>query len=144
MKLCGISRSSAILGSDSPQSNNRKDHSLWVTPFIPRERPNVKHAIAGYSRLPRPLRRPLKLYRSSLLPIHYLNTFSPPLNIQSSRFIASLMPFTPSSSQCNVLLSPFNTFLSPLTPLRCPLAPRSVVESWFLWFMQFCYLNCSF
>ena len=27
MKLCGISRSSAILGSDSPQSNNRKDHS---------------------------------------------------------------------------------------------------------------------
>ena len=48
MKLCGISRSSAILGSDSPQSNNRKDHSLWVTPFIPRERPNVKHAIARY------------------------------------------------------------------------------------------------
>ena len=48
MKLCGISRSSAILGSDSPQSNNRKDHSLWVTLFIPRERPNVKHAIAGY------------------------------------------------------------------------------------------------
>ena len=54
MKLCGISRSSAILGSDSPQSNNRKDHSLWVTPFIPRERPNVKHVIAGYLRLPRP------------------------------------------------------------------------------------------
>ena len=53
MKLCGISRSSAILGSDSPQSNNRKDHSLWVTPFIPRGRPNVKHAIAGYLRLPR-------------------------------------------------------------------------------------------
>ena len=38
MKLCGILRSSAILGPDSPQSNNRKDHSLWVTPFIPRER----------------------------------------------------------------------------------------------------------
>ena len=57
MKLCGISRSSAILGSDSPQSNNRKDHSLWVTPFIPRERPNVKHAIAGYLRLPRPLNK---------------------------------------------------------------------------------------
>ena len=37
---------------DSPQSNNRKDNSLWVTPFIPRERPNVKHAIAGYLRLP--------------------------------------------------------------------------------------------
>ena len=54
MKLCGILRSSAILGSDSPQSNNRKDHSLWVTPFIPRERPNVKHAIAGYLRLPQP------------------------------------------------------------------------------------------
>ena len=43
----GILHNSAILGSDSPQSNNRKDHSLWVTPFIPRERPNVKHAIAG-------------------------------------------------------------------------------------------------
>ena len=44
----------AQLGSDSPQSNNRKDHSLWITPFIPRERPNVKHAIAGYLRLPQP------------------------------------------------------------------------------------------
>ena len=51
LKLRGISRSSPILGSDSPQSNNRKDNSLWVTPFIPRERPNVKHAIAGYIRL---------------------------------------------------------------------------------------------
>ena len=47
----GISRSSAILGSDSPQSNNRKNNSLWVTPFIPRKRPNVKHVIAGYLRL---------------------------------------------------------------------------------------------
>ena len=28
LKLRGISRSSAILGSDSPQSNNRKDNSL--------------------------------------------------------------------------------------------------------------------
>ena len=54
LNLCGISRSSAILGSDSPQSNNRKDHSLWVAPFIQRERPNAKHAIAGYLRLPRP------------------------------------------------------------------------------------------
>ena len=35
LKLRGISRSSAILGSDSPQSNNRKDNSLWVTPFTP-------------------------------------------------------------------------------------------------------------
>ena len=42
LKLGGILRSSAILGSDSPQSNNRKDNSLWVTPFITRERPNVK------------------------------------------------------------------------------------------------------
>ena len=58
MKLCGISRSSAILGSDSPKCNNRKDHSLWVTPFISRERPNVKHAIAGYLRLPRPTSAP--------------------------------------------------------------------------------------
>ena len=54
LKLRGISRSYAILGSDSPQSNKRKDNSLWVTPFIPRERPNVKHAIAGYLRLPQP------------------------------------------------------------------------------------------
>ena len=58
MKLCGISCSSAILGLDSPQSNNRKDHFLWVTPFISRERPNVKHAIAGYLRLPRPTSAP--------------------------------------------------------------------------------------
>ena len=59
MKLCGILRSSAILGSDSPQSNNRKDNSLWVTPFIPRGRPNVKHAIAGYLGLPQPTSAPL-------------------------------------------------------------------------------------
>ena len=44
--------------SDSPQSNNRKDNSLWVTPFIPCEGPNVKHAIAGYLRLPRPTSAP--------------------------------------------------------------------------------------
>ena len=49
---------SAILGSDSPQSNNRKDNSLWVAPFIPRERPNVKHAIVGYLRLPQPTPAP--------------------------------------------------------------------------------------
>ena len=54
LKLRGISRNPAILGSNSPQSNNRKDNSLWVTPFIQRERPNVKHAIASYLRLPRP------------------------------------------------------------------------------------------
>ena len=54
LKLHGISRSSAILGSDSPQSNNREDNSLWVTPFIPGERSNVKHAHAGYLRLPQP------------------------------------------------------------------------------------------
>ena len=48
LKYPGISRSSAIIGSDSPQSNSRKDNSLWVTPFIPRERPNVKHAIAVF------------------------------------------------------------------------------------------------
>ena len=59
MKLCGILRSSAILGSDSPQSNNRKDNSLWVTPFIPRGRPNVKHAIAGYLGLPQPTSAPV-------------------------------------------------------------------------------------
>ena len=56
LKLRDISRSSAILGSDSPQSNDtyRKDNSLWVTPFIPRERLYVKHAIAGYLWLPQP------------------------------------------------------------------------------------------
>ena len=35
LKLCGISRSSAILGSDSPQSNNRENNSIHS-----RERPN--------------------------------------------------------------------------------------------------------
>ena len=58
LKLCGISRSSAILGSDSPHKDNRKNNSLWVTPFIPRGRPNVKHAIAGYLRLPQPTPAP--------------------------------------------------------------------------------------
>ena len=58
LKLCGISHSSAILGSDSPQSNNRKDNSLWIAPFILRERYNVKHAIAGYLRLPQPTPAP--------------------------------------------------------------------------------------
>ena len=58
LRLRCISRSSAILGSDNPQSNNMKDNSLWVTPFIPRERPNVKHAIAGYLRLPWPTPAP--------------------------------------------------------------------------------------
>ena len=53
-----LSYHTAILGSDSPQSNNRKDNSLWVTPFIPRERPNVKHTIAGYLRLPQPTSAP--------------------------------------------------------------------------------------
>ena len=51
MKHRGISRSSDILVSDSPQSNKKKDNNLCETPFIPRERPNVKHAIAGYLRL---------------------------------------------------------------------------------------------
>ena len=49
----GISHNSAILGSESTQSNNRKGNS-----FIPRERPNVKHSIAGYLRLPRPTPAP--------------------------------------------------------------------------------------
>ena len=44
--------------ADSPQNNNNKDNSLWVTSFIPRERPNVKHAIAGYLRLPQPTPAP--------------------------------------------------------------------------------------
>ena len=58
LKLRGILRSSAILGSDSLQSNNKKDNSLWVTPFIPLKRPNVKHAIVGYLRLPQPTPAP--------------------------------------------------------------------------------------
>ena len=37
LKLRGISHSSAILGSDSPQSNNRKHNFLLITPFSPRE-----------------------------------------------------------------------------------------------------------
>ena len=47
----------AQLGPDSPKSNNRKDNSLRVTPFIPRERPNVKHSIAGYL-IPQPTPAP--------------------------------------------------------------------------------------
>ena len=62
MHLCtqylATSRSLAILGLDSPQSNNKKDNSLWVTPFIPRERPNVEHTIPGYLRLPQPTPAP--------------------------------------------------------------------------------------
>ena len=77
MKLCGILRSSAILGSDSPQSNNRKDHSLWVTPFIPRERPNVKHAIAGYLRLPRPTSAPALMRVLHWLPVERRNQGTP-------------------------------------------------------------------
>ena len=40
-ELCGISRSSAILGSDSPQSNNTRGNSI----FVPSERPNVISAV---------------------------------------------------------------------------------------------------
>ena len=58
LELCGILRSSAILGLHTPQSNNRKDNSLRVTPFIPRERPNVKHAIDGNLRLAQPTPAP--------------------------------------------------------------------------------------
>ena len=51
LKLRGILRSSAILGWDSPQSNNRKGNSIHSLC----ERPNViKHAIAVYLRLPQP------------------------------------------------------------------------------------------
>ena len=64
LKLRGFSRSSAILGSDSPQSNNKKDNSLWVTPFIPRGRPNVKHAIVGYLGLPQPTPAPALMRES--------------------------------------------------------------------------------
>ena len=53
LKLHGISHSSGILGSDSPQSNNKKGNSIQL-----RERPNVKHAIASYLRLPRPTPAP--------------------------------------------------------------------------------------
>ena len=62
LNLCGISRSSVILGSESPQSNNRKDHFLWVAPFIPLERPNIKHVIAGYLRIPRPTSAPALMW----------------------------------------------------------------------------------
>ena len=55
MKLRGILCSSAILRSDSPQSNNRKGNSF----HSPWEKPNViKHAIDGYLRLPRPTPAP--------------------------------------------------------------------------------------
>ena len=47
LKLRGISRSSAILGSDSPQSNNRESNSIH-SPW------GQQHAIVSYLRLPRP------------------------------------------------------------------------------------------
>ena len=50
----------ALLGSDSPQINNRKDNSHWITPFISGERSNVKHAIVGYLRLPQPTLAPMR------------------------------------------------------------------------------------
>ena len=37
------------------QINAKTSH---ITPFIPRERPNVKHAIAGYLRPPQPTSAP--------------------------------------------------------------------------------------
>ena len=49
LKLRGISRSSAIVGLDSPQSSNRKGNS-----FIPCERPNVNNTLYAIFRLPRP------------------------------------------------------------------------------------------
>ena len=52
LKLCGISRGSAILGSDSPQRNNSKGnsiHPLWETQY-------QQHAIA--TTLPRPTPAP--------------------------------------------------------------------------------------
>ena len=62
LKHHDIPRSSAILGSDSPQNKNRKDNSSWITPFIPRERPNVKHAISGYKMLPQPTSAPALMW----------------------------------------------------------------------------------
>ena len=54
----GISHSSAILGSDNPQRNNRKGNSIHT----PCERHNViKHTIADYLRLPRPTPAPAPL-----------------------------------------------------------------------------------
>ena len=41
------------LRSDSPQNNNRKSNSIH-----PHERPNVKHSIVGYLRLPQPTPAP--------------------------------------------------------------------------------------
>ena len=55
LKLHSISHSSGILGSDSPQSNNKKGNSIqppWETYT------NVKHAIASYLGLPRPTPAP--------------------------------------------------------------------------------------
>ena len=52
----GISHSSVILGSDSPQSS--KVTIGRVTPFISREKHNVKHSIAGYLMLPWPTPAP--------------------------------------------------------------------------------------
>ena len=53
LKHRGISRSSAILGSDSLQSNNRKDNSPWVTPLI-HVRDLMSTHYCRYLRLPQP------------------------------------------------------------------------------------------
>ena len=53
LNLFGMSRSSAILGMDILRVTIGR-----VTPFLPLERPNINHSIAGYSRLPRPTPAP--------------------------------------------------------------------------------------
>ena len=112
LKLCGISLSSAILWSNSPKGNNRKDNSLWVTPFILRERPNVKHAIAGYLRLPQPtsapaLMRELHYHRSWGEEPGY-NSDNPPENYGEIRggcsfpwMIAETSASVPCHTACN-------------------------------------------
>ena len=91
LKHRGISRSSAILRSDSPQSNNRKDNSFWVTPFIPCERPIVKHAIAGYLRLPWPTSAP-----ALMLVLYWLRCNDPPrMRAKSSLLLLAIIPVPP-------------------------------------------------
>ena len=63
LKHHGISRSSVILGSDSPQSNDRIKTPLGNSIH---ERPNVEHPIVGYLMLPRPTSAPALMIGSAV------------------------------------------------------------------------------
>ena len=54
-----------------------------VTPFIPHERPNVKHSFAGYLRLPRPTPAPAQMTYRSMQCIYHANWYG----LLNSKFV---------------------------------------------------------